>query len=131
MSPSDEGAGFAGGAVHAATTALEALRTRLELIGLELADAQDRLVRRLLWGALALVLLVLGLLAALVWASLAWWENRLWLSGLIAVAGLSGGTLLALWAARKNRTQPFHDSVAELSEDVRALKAAVHHEPPP
>lgn len=131
MSSTDEGAGFAGGAVQAATRTLEALRTRLELIGLELADAQDRLMRRLLCGALALFLLMLGLFAALVWASLAWWENRLWLSGLVAVACLAGGTLLALVAARKNRTQPFHDSVAELNEDIRALKASLHHEPPP
>lgn len=131
MSSTDEGAGFAGGAVHAATTALEAVRTRLELIGLELADAQDRLVRRLLCGALALFLLVLGLLAAVVWGALTWWENRLWLSGLIAVASLSGGTLLALFAARKNRTQPFQDSVTELTEDIHALKASLRHEPPP
>ena len=131
MSPTDEGTGFAGGAVQAATRAREALRTRLELIGLELADAQDHLMRRLLCAALALFLLMLGLFAAPVWGAFAWWENRLWLSGLIAVACLAGGTLLAWLSARKSRRQPFHDSVAELSEDIRALKASLHHEPPP
>ncbi len=132
MSTPEERPGFTAGAVHAAVTALETVRARLELAGLELADAQDRLVRRLLWGALALLCLGAGLLAALVWAALAWWDERLWLSGAIAVAGLGAGTALAWVAARRPReAQPFRDSVAELTEDMRALRALLHHEPPP
>jgi uncharacterized membrane protein YqjE len=115
-----------GGVSHLAATALAAVRTRIELLGLEIAEERARLIRWLMWGGIALLLLAIGLLTALVLLALSFWEQRLWLLGCLALALLSSGGFLAARVLREARQQvhPFHSSVTELAEDIRQLKAA-------
>jgi uncharacterized membrane protein YqjE len=119
-------AGLLGGVSRLAGTALETIRTRIELLGLELAEERARLIRWLMWGAIALLLLAIGLLTALVLLALSFWEQRLWVLGCLALALLLGGAFIAARVLRETRQQahPFQSSVAELAEDIRQLKAA-------
>lgn len=115
-----------GGVSHLAATALASVRTRIELLGLEIAEERARLIRWLMWGAVALLLLAIGLLTALVLLVLSFWEQRLWVLGCLGLALLSGGAFIATRILREARLQahPFRSSVAELAEDIRQLKAA-------
>lgn len=125
MAEESHSAGLLGGASRLAVTALETVRTRVELLGLELAEERARLIRWLVWGAVALLLLAVGLLTALVLLALSFWEQRLWVLGCLALTLLTGGALIVarvLHEARQ-RVHPFQSSVAELAEDIRQLKA--------
>ncbi len=118
--------GLWGGASRLAGPALEPLRPRIELLGLELAEERERLIRVLIWGAIALLLLALGLLTAVVLLALSFWEQRLWVLGCLALALLLGGVFIVVRVLRdaRHRPHPFQSSVAELAKDIRQLKAA-------
>ncbi len=131
MAEEGHNAGLMGGASRLAGTALEAVRTRLELLGLELAEERERLIRLLMWGAVALLFLALGLLSALVWLVLSFWEQRLRVLGWPTLGFLVVGALLVGKVLRaRRRPHPFHSSVAELAEDIRQLKAATRDDHP-
>lgn len=127
MAEEAKGAGLMAGAVHLAETALQAARTRMELIGLELAEERQRVARLLVLGSIALLFFAVGLLSAVVLLAMLFWEQRLWLMGILALVFLvAGGALGAAFLRQAGRRQqPFENTVAELSEDIRQLKAAV------
>ncbi len=131
MAEEHHSAGLLGSAGRIAATALETVRTRIELMGLELAEERARLIRVLLWGAIALLLLALGLLSGLVLLALSFWEQRLWVLGCLTLVLLLGGVLIVVGVLRdtRRRAHPFQSSVAELAEDIRRLKAAARDHP--
>lgn len=131
MTEEHRSAGLMGGASRLAGTALEAVRTRIELLGLELAEERARLIRLLMWGAIALLMLALGLLSALVLLALSFWEQRLWVLGCLTLVLLAGGALIVARVLREARTRPhpFQSSVTELAEDIRQLRAAAREAP--
>jgi len=131
MAEEGHSAGLLGGASRLAGTALETIRTRIELLGLELAEERERLIRVLMWGAIALLLLALGLLTAVVLLALSFWEQRLWVLGCLALALLLGGSFIVVRVLRdaRHRAHPFQSSVAELAKDIRQLKAAARDHP--
>ena len=131
MAEAGHSAGLLGGASRLAGTALETIRTRIELLGLELAEERERLVRVLMWGAIALLLLALGLLTAVVLLALSFWEQRLWVLSCLAIALLLGGSFIVVRVLRdaRQRAHPFQSSVAVLAKDIRQLKAAARDHP--
>ncbi|MHB8354896.1 MAG: phage holin family protein [Burkholderiales bacterium] len=131
MTEQEHGAGLLGGASRLAGIALATVRTRLELLGLELAEERERLVRVLMWGAVALLLLALGLLTAVVLLALSFWEQRLWVLGCLALALLLSGAFIMVRVLRdaRHRAHPFQSSVAELAKDIHLLKAAARNHP--
>lgn len=104
-------------------SALGLARTRLDLLSVEMQELLARLVL-LMVGAVAA--LMLGTLAvgfgavALVMAAPA--EQRVWVSGALALAFLAAAAFIAWQVRREAKTRPFTASLAELERDVAALQ---------
>ena len=104
---------------------LSMLRTRLELIGIDIAEEKERLLLTLfvglagmLFGLMALVTLT-ALVAATFWDSYRWQA----LAGLTAVYAL--GALACgwkAWSAIRHAPAIFATTIAELEKDAEALK---------
>lgn len=106
---------------------LGVLQTRLELVGLELADARDHLVALLAYAAAAVFFGGITVVAGLVWLIMAYWEQRL---VIIGGATLLFGVLaiIAIWRASRHAQSGgdiFADSLLALQTDRAALR------PPP
>lgn len=103
---------------------LGVVQTRLELVGLELADARDHLVALLVYAASAVFLAVITVIAGLAWLIMAYWEQRLMIVG--------GATLLfalltafAIWRAARHAqsgSDIFADTLQALQTDRAALR---------
>jgi uncharacterized membrane protein YqjE len=122
--------GSAWGAVqHKATTLLEILHTRLELLGNELQVARASVLRQLLLAQALLFCVGLGLILTTIALTIVFWEQRLvvvWIATAVAWAV----ALYSYFALRGNKqhSEPlFNASLAELKEDLRQLKAATAH----
>ncbi len=107
-----------------ASTAVEIVRTRLELVSLDVEEAKLRFLSTLLLGAVAFLCLSLGVVMGAFWLVAAFWEtHRTLVLGLLTGTFLGGG-LLALaalsWRARKG-PRLFAATLAELEKDREAL----------
>lgn len=99
-------------------------RTRLELLGTEVQEEKTRLLGALVSGVAALFLLGLGLVLLIACLAAAFWEQRVAIFGISALAVLGGGFFFFLQAKRL-ATRPsnlFHASLAELDADVARLR---------
>lgn len=100
------------------------LRTRLELLGIELAEEKERAARMAMLGALALLFAGLALLMVNVLV-LAWfWDSHRYLAiiGLVvAYGGMALLCVLRLQSAVANRPPMFEATLSELKADVEAL----------
>ena len=111
-----------------ASTGLRAVRTRLELLAIELTEEKAWAVRFLIVALAALYLASFGLLLAIfalvVWASE---ENRPAI--LASFAGvfllLGAGGLAYIVAASKQRHPIFEETIAVLKGDEQALRAGL------
>ena len=100
------------------------LLTRAELLALEAEEQKDRLLAALFLGGLALVLLLIGLLAALLLVAVLTPEAvRPWLLGGFMLIGLGGGlALLARLRRQAHDSQPpFAATFAEVRKDWDSL----------
>ncbi len=108
-------------------TLVETLRTRLELLSLDLEEARLRLLSLLLLGALAFLFFALGTVLAAFWLVAAFWDtHRLLVLGLLTGFFLGGGALalaLLAWKARKG-PGPFAATLEELRKDRDAMGGA-------
>ena len=123
-----QGSGSAWGAVqHKATSLLEIVHTRLELLGNELQVARATVLRQLLLAQALLFCVGTGLILTTIGLTILFWEQRLvvvW----TATATAWVAALCIYFALRGNKEQSeplFNASLAELKEDLRQLKAAV------
>jgi uncharacterized membrane protein YqjE len=120
-----EATGIVGDLKGLASTGLRALRTRLELVAIELQEEKAWAVRFLVIAVAALYLLSFGLLLAIfalvVWASE---ENRPAILALFAALFLVGGGagVAYIMSASKGRTPLFQDTIAVLKGDEQALR---------
>lgn len=108
------------------TTAVEILRTRLELLGAEVQEESLRLAQIAFWGLLALFFLVLGvIMLTLVVVVVFWDSHRVMVVALLATAYLGAGLALGVWVRTKLRagSKLFSASLAELAKDREQLKA--------
>ncbi|WP_179401970.1 phage holin family protein [Burkholderia guangdongensis] len=101
-------------------SALGLLHTRLELVGIELAEEKERLMGVLFLGLAAMMLATMALISLTVLIAIAFWDTYRWQSlaavtALYAVAGL----LCALKARASLRTAPtvFEATLAEIEKD--------------
>ncbi|WDD96481.1 phage holin family protein [Burkholderia sp. FERM BP-3421] len=99
------------------------LQTRLELIGIELAEEKERLLAVLFLGLAAMMLATMALISLTVLIAIAFWDTYRWqalagLTSLYAIAGL----VCALKARAGLRDAPsvFETTLNELEKD-RAL----------
>ena len=118
-----EATGIVGDVKAIASTGLRAVRTRLELLAIELKEEKAWVVRLLVVAVSALYLLTFGLLLAVfalvVWASE---ENRPLILG--------GGAAIAwMKTSMKHRAPLFHDTIAVLKGDEQVLKQSLRASP--
>jgi uncharacterized membrane protein YqjE len=114
------------------STALEIAQVRLELVGTEVEREKRRLFDGLLWGALALLCVGLGLALLCGFVVLLFWDGyRLAAIGVLSLLFVGLGAFLALHARTKMRNQHtmFSASLNELKQDQTALRPQNLHEP--
>ncbi len=107
-----------------AATAVRAVRTRVELLGVELQEEKARFVRDLLVAIAALNLLLCGLLLGAAWIVLAIpAELRTLVLGIISLVVLlcgAGALLWLRWEGAKRKSL-LNATVTILKDDERAL----------
>ena len=112
-------------------TVHEMAQVRLELLGTEVELEKRRLFDGLLWGAVALLVLGVGLVLLCGFVILLFWEGyRLAAVGVMALLFLVVGVLLMREVRQRlrNPTSMFNASVAELKRDRAELHVAGQHE---
>jgi len=104
---------------------LEALETRFELFGFELGEERDRLLATIVAALVAVVFLFAGLLSLNIVLVLAFWEQRVVVSVIMAVVYLGLGIGLGLTARSRvrNAPQPFTSTLDELRRDAETFRS--------
>ncbi|MBI4742680.1 MAG: phage holin family protein [Betaproteobacteria bacterium] len=129
-------AGRSGGGLFATLKGVAAAlvstgRTRLELLGNEIEEEKLRALRLLL-TALAMVFCVgVGVLLAVAFFAVVFWEYRGFvIGGFAALFIVLGAFFFRAMKQAAQRSEPlFASSLSELEEDLRQLKAAARNEP--
>lgn len=119
-----ESTGIVGDVKGLASAGLRAVRTRLELVAIELHEEKAWAVRFIAVALAALYLVTLGVVLAIValvvWASA---ENRPAILGLFAAFFLVAGGGIAAYLLSMKREHPlFQDTIAVLKGDEQALQ---------
>ena len=124
--------GIVGDVRGLASTGLRAVRTRLELLAIELTEEKAWVVRFILVAVAALYLVTFGLLLAVcavtLWAAE---ENRPAILGACAAAflllGIAGAAYI--FAAARRRHPILEETIAVLKDDETALRQVLHGAP--
>ncbi len=116
-----------------ATTSVALLRTRLALLKVEAQEEADRLIGLLLWGVVATLLGVAGLVFLAVWLTVLFWDDHRLLALGIFTAVFLGGAAFAISSVlrlARQGSQLFAASLAELRRDEAALSDSPHERRP-
>lgn len=108
------------------TTAIEILRTRLQLLGVDIEEQAHRWVQSLILVLLAAGLLLVGVVCAGVLITLWLWEwNRALAVAFVVVVPFGGAALCLMLGLRRLRAPPraFDASLTELDKDLAALRS--------
>jgi len=100
------------------------LRTRLEILSLDVQEARIRFVSILILGAFTFLFSALGIILGAFWLIITFWEsNRLLIMGILTVTLLLCGLVLLVILIRKLKSGPrlFEGTIAELDKDTEAL----------
>ena len=120
-----EAAGAVGDLKGIATTGVRAVRTRLELLAIEVKEEKAWAVRFIVFALTALYLLTFGLLLGILALVLfAAEENRPAILGICAGAFLAFGLGAAawIWSQSKARRPLFEETIAVLKGDEQGLR---------
>ncbi|WP_027211759.1 phage holin family protein [Burkholderia sp. WSM2232] len=96
------------------------LQTRLELIGIELAEEKDRLLGVLFLGLAAMMLTTMALIALTALVAIAFWDTYRWqaLAGITLVYAIAGLTCaLKARSGLRNAPMVFEATIAEFEKD--------------
>lgn len=108
-----------------AATGASIVRTRLELLSVDVQIARNQFLRSLVMIISALFFLFFGLvMLALFIVIYSWESDRTMALGLLTVAFLTIGIILAAVVIQSLRTMPalFEASIAELAKDAKELE---------
>lgn len=123
---SDEGApGLLASARAAVSTLIEILRTRLQLLGVDLEEQGQRLIQSLVLALVAAVLFVLGIACTGMLLTLWLWSIHPALAVGCVFVLLFGGAAVAAWLCVrrfKAGPRPFEASLEELDKDLGGLR---------
>ena len=108
-------------------------RTRLELLGNEIAVEKQRFLSLFLLAQVLVLCLILGVILLVVLMALLFWDQRLLVVAGMAIffLGLAGYLYTKVQRLLHPPETMFANSLAELKEDLRQLKAASGHEQKP
>lgn len=113
------------------STAIEMVQVRLDLLGTEVELEKRRLFDGMLWGAIGLLVLGVGIVLSCGFIILLFWDGyRLAAVGVLALLCL-GGSVVLMREARHRLRNPngiFKASLAELKRDQAGLQASGQHE---
>ena len=105
-------------------TFVEILRTRMEILSLDVKEDRIRLVSILMLGAFSFLLLSLGIILGVFWLIVTFWEaDRLLVMGILTAVLMGCGLILLallVWRLRSG-PGPFEGTIAELNKDREAL----------
>lgn len=108
-------------------------RTRLELLGNEIAVEKQRFLSVFLLSQVLVLCLILGVILLVALVALLFWDQRLLVIAGMAMFffGLAGFLYIKVQRLLHPPEPMFASSLAELQEDLRQLKAASGHEQKP
>lgn len=113
------------------STALETVQVRLDLLGTEVELEKRRLFDGMLWGAIGLLVLGVGIVLSCGFIILLFWDGyRLAAVGVMALLCL-GGSIVLMRESRQRLRNPsgvFSASTAELKLDQTGLQTSDQHE---
>lgn len=121
----DTHTGLLGSARRVLAAVLDIAHTRLQLASTELEEERLRLTELMLWAALALFFLFVGVvLTALLVVVLLWDDHRELALALLSAGFLGSAALAGFIGMRKARSRPplFAATLAELKRDREALR---------
>lgn len=123
-------AGLLGSLKSIAATLIASGRTRLELLGNEIEEEKLRAIHMLLMALGLVFCLGVGVLLAVAFLAVMYWDSRLQvLGGFACLFVVLGGLFFRALRSAAQRPAPlFSASLSELEEDLRQLKAAVRNE---
>lgn len=110
---------------------LGVVQTRLELVGLELADARDHLVALLVYASAAVFFGGVTVIAGLTWLLMAYWDDRLVIIG-TATGIFAVCAVIAIGQALRHAQSGsdfFTDSLQALKMDRAALRPPAVSDP--
>ncbi|WP_345812982.1 phage holin family protein [Paraburkholderia sp. PREW-6R] len=96
------------------------LQTRLELVGIELAEEKDRLLGVLFLGLAAMMLATMALIALTALIAIAFWDTYRWqaLAGITAIYAIAGiACALKARSGLRNGPMVFEATIAEFEKD--------------
>jgi uncharacterized membrane protein YqjE len=128
----DAPAGLYGSLRGLVATGVAIVRTRLELLGVELEEERGRLLGLAAYGAVALIFLATGVVFLAVFLTVMLWDrDRLLVLGIFAALFLAGGGVALTVAMRLARTPSrlFAASLAELARDHAAAEGDANPRP--
>ncbi|MBB5410678.1 MULTISPECIES: phage holin family protein [Paraburkholderia] len=102
------------------------LQTRLELVGIELAEEKDRLLGVLFLGLAATMLATMALIALTALVAIAFWDTYRWqaLAGITAVYAIAGlACALKARSGLRNAPMVFETTIAEFEKDREAFRS--------
>ncbi|RQS70067.1 hypothetical protein DID96_15460 [Burkholderia sp. Bp8963] len=109
-----------------AGSALGLLQTRLELVGIELAEEKERLMGVLFLGLAAMMLATMALISLTVLVAIAFWDTYRWqsLAGITVLYAIAGA-VCALKARAGLRDAPpvFEATLAEFEKDRELFRS--------
>lgn len=122
--PGDAGAGIVQSLRNLASTLVELLRTRFELLATELDEERIRLLQLLFWVAAALFFFGVGILLLVVLAVAVFWDSHR-ITAIVVLAGvfLAAGMVMAIGVRNRMyaRSKLFAASLQELQRDKDRL----------
>jgi uncharacterized membrane protein YqjE len=106
-----------------AADALAMVRTRLELMAIEVQEEKARIARQVVYASATIFFLSFGLLLGILWISFSLDEaRRVMVIGILAIAFLAAAAFAAIRIAiESRRDRPFAATLSVLAEDERAL----------
>ncbi|EEA01948.1 putative transmembrane protein [Burkholderia sp. H160] len=102
------------------------LQTRLELVGIELAEEKDRLLGVLFLGLAAMMLASMALIALTALVAIAFWDTYRWqaLAGITAFYAIAGlACALKARSSLRNAPMVFEATIAEFEKDRDAFRS--------
>ena len=113
------------------TTLVGIGKTRLELLSVELQEEKFRLLSLIVYSLAALFCLGLGVVLAVAWVAVAFWEQRVVVFAIFTVLFMVAAAILATLASKAaHRGTPiFRSSLAELQADLIELQDTPRKKP--
>lgn len=104
---------------------LTLLHTRVELIGIELAEEKERLLGALFAGLAAMLLAMMALITLTVLIAISFWDTYRWQSLMVMTLVYALGAIGCGWKVRSGLRQApliFRDTLAEFEKDRAIFK---------